>query len=182
MDDLRIVYKTAGHKGEGITFIFTDNEIKDEAFLEFLNNMLSSGEIANLFARDEMNEILQDLISPMKKERPRIPPSNENLYEFYTSRVTQNLHVSLCFSPVGQKFRARSLKFPGLISGCTMDWFQRWPSEALFAVSEHFLSKFDILCTPQVKQAVIQIMGSFQVRTRIKQFSVYLWSSHLACI
>ncbi|CAH8616797.1 unnamed protein product [Heterobilharzia americana] len=124
--------------------------------------MLSSGEIANLFARDEMDEILQELVGPMKREFPRRPISNEILAEYYLSRVIQNLHVVLCFSPVGQKFRNRSLKFPGLISGCTMDWFQRWPKDALIAVSNHFLSNFDIVCTPNVKKAVVQTMGVFQ--------------------
>ncbi|CAH8594477.1 unnamed protein product [Schistosoma turkestanicum] len=162
IEDLKFLYRTAGHQGQGITFLFTDNEIKDESFLEYLNNMLSSGEIANLFARDEMDEMLQELVGPMKREFPRRPISNETLAEYYLSRVIQNLHIVLCFSPVGQKFRNRSLKFPGLISGCTMDWFQRWPKDALIAVSNHFLSNFDIVCTPSVKQAVVQTMGVFQ--------------------
>lgn len=57
-------------------------------------------QVSNLFARDEMDEILQELIGVMKKEFPRRPPTNENLYEYYLSRVRQNLHVVLCFSPV----------------------------------------------------------------------------------
>uniref|UniRef100_A0A8B9SWZ3 Dynein heavy chain 5, axonemal n=1 Tax=Anas platyrhynchos TaxID=8839 RepID=A0A8B9SWZ3_ANAPL len=162
MDDLKILYRTAGQKGKGIVFIFTDNEIRDESFLEYMNNVLASGEVSNLFARDEIGEITQDLIPAMKKEYPRRTPTGENLYDYFLTRVRNNLHVVLCFSPVGEKFRTRALKFPGLISGCTMDWFQCWPKDALVAVAQHFLASYHIECTDEVKQSVVNTMGTFQ--------------------
>lgn len=77
---------------------------------EYMNNVLASGEVSNLFARDELDDITQDLIPVMKRLHPRRPPTPENLYDFFLSRVRSNLHVVLCFSPVGEKFRTRALK------------------------------------------------------------------------
>ncbi|XP_047128116.1 dynein axonemal heavy chain 8 isoform X1 [Hydra vulgaris] len=159
VDDLKILYRVAGAQGKGITFLFTDNEIKSEGFLEYINNVLSSGEVSNLFAKDELDEITNNLVSVMKKEYPRVPPTQDNLYQYFISRAKNNLHVVLCFSPVGDKFRSRALKFPGLISGCTMDWFSRWPKDALIAVADYFLSKFDIECTVETKRSVVETMG-----------------------
>ena len=34
IEDLKYLYKVAGRQGEGIAFIFTDQEIKEEGFLD----------------------------------------------------------------------------------------------------------------------------------------------------
>lgn len=159
LEDLKAMYKVAGAQGKSMTFIFTDNEVKEENFLGFINNILTSGEITNLFAKDEVIAIASDLRAPLKKFRPDVVDTIENLWAFFIDRVKSNLHVVLCFSPVGDTFRNRSLKFPGLVSGCTMDWFARWPNEALRAVAEKFVSEMEIVATEQVKKEIVSHMA-----------------------
>jgi len=61
-------------------------------------------QVSNLFAKDELDEITQELVPVMKKEFPRRPPTPENLYDYFISRARNNLHCVLCFSPVSQLF------------------------------------------------------------------------------
>lgn len=100
IEDLRKIYREAGTGPKGLTFIFTDNEIKDEGFLEFINNILSVGEVANLFPKDELDDILTNIIPLMKKEDPKRIPTQDNLYDFFITRARDHLHIALCFSPV----------------------------------------------------------------------------------
>lgn len=165
LEDLKVLYRIAGEQGHGVTFLFSENDIKDETFLEYLNNVLSAGEVANLFTKEEMEEIANNLIPTMKKQFPRRDASLDALYDYFLYRAQANLHVVLCFSPVGSKFRSRTLKFPGLISGCTIDWFQKWPHDALIAVSQHILRDFSIICTPAVKESLIAIMADAHTGT-----------------
>lgn len=70
----------------------------DLSILHFACSIL---QVSNLFAKDELDEITQELVGVMKKEFPRRPPTPENLYDYFISRARNNLHCVLCFSPVG---------------------------------------------------------------------------------
>ncbi|KAL1457441.1 hypothetical protein WDU94_007673, partial [Cyamophila willieti] len=159
IEDIKLLYRISGHQGKGVTFIFTDNDIKEETFLEPINNILSSGEVANLFTKEELDEMLVALVPAMKKMDSKRPPTPDNLYDFLIFRAKNNLHITLCFSPVGEKFRSRALMFPGLVSGCTVDWYYKWPPDALAAVSHHFLSAFNITGTPKTIASLMHMLG-----------------------
>jgi dynein heavy chain len=40
-----------------------------------------------------------------------------------------------------------------------MDWFSKWPKDALIAVSGHFLNNYHIVCGKEIKEQVINTMG-----------------------
>ena len=62
-------------------------------------------------------------------------------------------------SPANPKFPSRARLFPGIVSGCTIDWFLPWPQDALVAVSRGFIGEFKVECTPQEKEQLMIHMG-----------------------
>ena len=156
-DDLKVLFRKAGVGGEGVTFIMTDAEVKEEGFLEHINNLLGTGEIPGLFPKDEIEAIVGDMRPVAKKEAGKgFIDTSDNLYKFFVDRVRDNLHVCLCFSPIGEKFRNRARMFPGLFNCCTIDWFLPWPQNALASVASKFMGEFELDATDEVKKAIIQ--------------------------
>lgn len=47
----------AGVDNKPTVFLFSDTQIVDESFLEDINNILSSGEVPNLYKQDEFVEV-----------------------------------------------------------------------------------------------------------------------------
>lgn len=82
--------------------------------------------------------------------------SIEVINQTFINRVRDNLHISLCMSPVGDTLRVRCRMFPSLVNCCTLDWFSRWPEEALLYVSSTFLKELD-LPSEEVRAALAEM-------------------------
>merc|ERR1719486_303653 len=141
--DLQAMYLKAGVKDEGIMFLFTDGQITNEKFLVFINDLLSSGEVADLYANEDKDAIRNNVRGGCKSAGLQDTP--ENLWSFFISRIRKNLHMSICFSPVGDGMRNRAKKFPALVNCTVIDWFQPWPEEALYNVGVSRLTPIEQL-------------------------------------
>eukprot|EP00002_Diphylleia_rotans_P022931 TRINITY_DN4501_c0_g1_i3.p1 TRINITY_DN4501_c0_g1~~TRINITY_DN4501_c0_g1_i3.p1 ORF type:complete len:4513 (-),score=1142.54 TRINITY_DN4501_c0_g1_i3:360-11993(-) len=155
-EDLKKLYMMTGVEQKPTTFLFTDTQIVVESFLEDINNMLSSGEVPNLFAPEDLTQI-RDAVRVDAKSKG-IVETPENLFSFFIERARANLHIVLCMSPVGEGFRQRCRMFPALVNCTTMDWFSEWPKEALKEVALKSFEDID-LGSPQVREAVSTICG-----------------------
>nr|XP_049696661.1 dynein axonemal heavy chain 2 [Helicoverpa armigera] len=152
-EDLKILYTGCGVDHKKTTFIFSDTQIADECFTEIINNLLSSGEITNLYKPDEFEDIKSALEKPMKAAN--LMQTNEVVYLFLLERVRSNLHIVLCFSPIGEEFRNRIRQYPALINATTTNWFLEWPREALLEVAYRFLHGVELLASitgPRVRR------------------------------
>ncbi|VCW69734.1 unnamed protein product [Gulo gulo] len=141
-EDLRKLYRLAGIDDRNMVFLFTDTQIVVEEFLEDINNILNSGEVPNLFEKDELEQVLA-ATRPRAKEVGISEGNRDEVFQHFISRVRQKLHIVLCMSPVGEAFRSRCRMFPSLVNCCTIDWFVQWPREALLSVSKTFFTNID---------------------------------------
>lgn len=51
----------AGTEGKAVVFLFSDNQIKDESFVEDINMILNTGDVPNIFPPDEKAEIIEKM-------------------------------------------------------------------------------------------------------------------------
>lgn len=58
--DIKKLYRQTGVDQKPTTFLFVDTQIADECFLEDINNILSSGEVPNLYKSDEFEEVCDE--------------------------------------------------------------------------------------------------------------------------
>ncbi|KAG6554407.1 hypothetical protein Mapa_004324 [Marchantia paleacea] len=136
------VLKRAGGQNVSTVFLVNDTQLKMEQFLEDINNILNTGEVPNLYPKDEMMTILE-ILKPRAKRAGR-DGSMQELYLYFVDQCRINLHLVICMSPFGGAFRTRLRMFPSLVNCCTIDWFSEWPEEALRSVASRFVSEIDI--------------------------------------
>ena len=141
-EQLRSIYLAAGVRGKPTVFLMTDSQIVNEKFLVYINGMITSGWIPDLFPKEDLENILGSIANEAKSVG--VPDNPEARTNFFVSKVKKNLHVVLAFSPVGDTFRVRARRFPGLVNKNVIDQFHPWPRDALVSVAERFLQDVDM--------------------------------------
>ncbi|XP_030285119.1 dynein heavy chain 7, axonemal isoform X1 [Sparus aurata] len=164
-DDLKLIMRKSTQGEAHGVFLFTDTQIKTESFLEDIGNLLNTGEVPNLFAVDEKQEICERMrVLDRQRERDKQTDGSPlSLFNMFVERCRTQLHVVLAMSPIGDAFRNRLRRFPALINCCTIDWFQTWPEDALQAVACRFLE--DVEMTDESREGCINMCKSFHTST-----------------
>ena len=126
-EDLKELYKELG--AQEMVFMFTDAHVAEEGFLEFINNMLTTGMVPALYEQDEKDALMNTVRAEVAAAG--LPPTPDSLWAYYVNKCRNNLHIVLAMSPSSSKLRVRCRNFPGLVSNAVIDWFFPWPADAL---------------------------------------------------
>ncbi|OMJ83653.1 hypothetical protein SteCoe_15380 [Stentor coeruleus] len=140
-DDLKKMMEISAVNNKNLAFVFSDQHMIHDSFLEDINALINSGEVTDLFTDEEMETIINNL-RPDVVDKLKLADTKENIYNEFLNRVKDNLHVILCTSPVGNVLRNRCRMFPALVNCSTLDWFENWPEQALLSVASAKLTDF----------------------------------------
>eukprot|EP00656_Telonema_subtile_P018040 TRINITY_DN1972_c0_g1_i10.p1 TRINITY_DN1972_c0_g1~~TRINITY_DN1972_c0_g1_i10.p1 ORF type:complete len:4525 (-),score=1414.93 TRINITY_DN1972_c0_g1_i10:97-13671(-) len=151
-EDMLGLYMKCGAKGEDFVWLLTDAQIVDDAFLVYINDYLSSGNIPELFTPEDKSDALNSVRSEVKAEG--LIDTNDVCWEFFIDKVRKKLHVVFCMSPVGDKMRQWCRKFPALINCSVIDWVHCWPEEALRSVAMRFIGDLDFGSEPGLHERI----------------------------
>ncbi|XP_074844510.1 dynein axonemal heavy chain 14, partial [Carettochelys insculpta] len=141
-EDLKRVYRQTGMEGQNTVLLITDSDIVQDSFLEDLSCILNSGEMHDLFDKEELESIIMKLTAVA--EKANYSNSREAILSFFLQRVHSNLHVVLATSPAGVNFRQLCRTYTSIVNCSTVDWYNNWPQEALLHVAKSYFSQEDI--------------------------------------
>lgn len=138
LDLQELIKKAVVKPGNKTCFILTDTQIVNERFLIYVNDLISGGFIPDLYPKEELDGLIQNLRNEAKGAG--YGDTIDELFKFFINKTKRQLHVCLAFSPVGAAFKIRCRKFPGVVNCTVMDWFHPWPHDACVEVAKDFLS------------------------------------------
>lgn len=62
----------AGVDGKQTVFLFSDNQIKEESFVEDINMILNTGDVPNIFPADEKADVIEKMQTVARVEVSKI--------------------------------------------------------------------------------------------------------------
>jgi len=155
------------------------SNIHDDTILDEINNLLSMGEVPNLYDNCSI-KIPENLLTSMKtefkkedilskiqeSERSRGSkgaPDNNKLWQLFIKNVQKKLHVFLVI-PAGPKFLKCMRTYKAFVSNSSIVQFHPWNNKSIIQVSEFFLKDVDFTFDIKKKVAsfLVELHGSVQ--------------------
>ncbi|KAI5098641.1 cytoplasmic dynein 2 heavy chain 1, partial [Silurus meridionalis] len=135
-NDLKTVMQMAGVEGQQTILLLEDHQFVHPSFLEMVNSLLSSGEVPGLYTTEELEPLLSTL-----KDQAAQDEFTGTLFNYYTNRVQQNLHVVLIMDCTNENFTINCESNPALYRKCSVQWLEGWRDSSMKKIPEMFLSE-----------------------------------------
>ncbi|XP_036925260.1 dynein heavy chain 14, axonemal [Sturnira hondurensis] len=136
-EDFKKVFLQTGLEGGPTALVVANPTLEQEALMEDLNSIISLGKIPDMFENEELDSLVLKMRSIA--EQTSYMDNREALFSFFQKRILKNLHIFMIMSPAGPHLRQNCRAYPSMTCACTIDWYEKWPEEALLLVASSFL-------------------------------------------
>jgi hypothetical protein len=132
--DMRAIYRLAGCKDAQVTAYIAADGLSD-AIYEKLNSFLSFGEIYDLFLASEKAALYEGLRSTAQNAAASSASASSASVpaeRMFADRVKKNIHLVLSFPAFDERLQAVATKFPAVLAGTYVNWFDDGVSGSSF--------------------------------------------------
>lgn len=152
--DLKECLQKAGITATRTCLFIEDHQLLQGEFLEYLNSLISAGEVPGLYTPEELEPLLAQLKEDMSAQY-----EHKNTFDFYVSRIKQNLSIVMSLDFTHPKFVQNCASNPALFSKCNIIWCEGWTKDAMTAVAKQELTEM----AEQLGQPLDQLIGALLV-------------------
>nr|XP_018914608.1 PREDICTED: dynein heavy chain 7, axonemal-like [Bemisia tabaci] len=145
--DLKTIIRKASASDAHVVLLMEEAQILEESMVEDVCNVLTFGEVPNLFALDEKMDLCERIRS-LDRKRDKVLQSDGStvaLYNFFLQTVREQLHIMIALNPTDKRFRQRLRKYPALVNCCAINWFHIWANDSLSAIGQKLISSADLI-------------------------------------
>ena len=97
--DLKLVLNMSGIENTNTCLFIEDHQLLMDEFLEYLNSLISAGEVPGLYTPEELEPLLAQLKDEMHNQY-----EYKTSFEFFVSRVKKNLRIVMSLDYSHPKF------------------------------------------------------------------------------
>jgi dynein heavy chain 2 len=125
LNDLKEALRVSGVENENSIFMVEDYQLISPSFLGCLNTLLSGSEVGSIYTPEEIEMNLNSI-----KEEYSRAGFHGTLYEFFTSRIRKNLHITIILDNSEEDFVSKCESNPALFTKCQILWVDKWSKES----------------------------------------------------
>ncbi|KAG5501524.1 hypothetical protein JKF63_03353 [Porcisia hertigi] len=133
--ELRGFIQRATVQNTPLVLLIEDHNLVDGIFLEYLNSLLSSGEVSGLFSQEEM----ETMFSAMR-DHAACDGYIGAIHAYFVERLQHNLRIALIMDHRHELFLTRLQSSPALMSKCELLWMGTWSGDMTKRICKTYLA------------------------------------------
>ncbi len=166
----------AGIRCEKLLLCFTEEEIIQPDFINYLTDFMVSEDIKHLFEEEEtiiLNSIRTQVV------QTGVTFSKETAWELFVKNIRENIRIIVILNDDRNRSQWFRYEYPSFFNNLILIWIQQWNTKELVTNSLYHLEKF-VWMSSTLKENVAHLLASMHLSIREHQPQVLAQSNNIS--